>query len=124
MAGNVSSRRPQRFSAPGPLPLRQLVTRRPHRSPPLRRGACWEMECRARRSLEEARPHGDYNSQNAPPTQLLSFSLPQPTVFFLKPNLCLLTAVLGIRAVVYPSRGVPKRRADFRHRESFCWKPP
>lgn len=48
----------------------------------------------------------------------------RPTGFSLKPNLCLLTAVFGIRAVVYPSRGVPKRRADFRHRESFCWKPP
>lgn len=34
-------------SFPGPLPLQQLITESPHRSPPPRRGGSWEMESRA-----------------------------------------------------------------------------
>lgn len=57
-ADNVSLRRLRRLPAPGPLPQRQLITQRPHRSPPLRRGGCWEMKCRARWNLEEGTPKG------------------------------------------------------------------
>lgn len=57
-ADNVSLRRLRRLPAPGPLPQRQLITQRPHRSPPLRRGGCWELKCRARWNLEEGTPKG------------------------------------------------------------------
>ena len=115
-ADNVSPRRLRRLPAPGPLPLRQLITQRPHRSPPLRRGGCWEMKCRARWSLEEAAPKGTTTPRMHLPLSCFASPSLSPLFlwFFSSQNLCLLTAVLGTRALGCPSCTVPKRQSDFK----------
>ena len=55
-AANVSRRRPLQLLDPSPLPQQQPSSEHAHRSSPPRRGACWEMECRARWRLKEAAP--------------------------------------------------------------------
>nr|XP_058933761.1 uncharacterized protein LOC131764487 [Kogia breviceps] len=74
-ADNVSQRRLRRLPAPGPLPQKQLITQRPHHSPPLRRGGCWEMKFRALRSLEEATPKGTTTPRMHLPLSCFAFSL-------------------------------------------------
>lgn len=87
-ADNVSLRRLRRLPAPGPLPQLQLITQRPHRSPPLRRGGCWEVKCRARWNLEEATPKGTTTPRMHLPLSCFASEPPSPPVplVFLKPE--------------------------------------
>lgn len=102
---NVSRLRRGCLSAPSPLPLRQLITERPHHSPPPRRGAAGRWSAEAGGDLRKP-PCRDYNSQNAMTIQSLCFSLPRsPSAFdFPQPTTSvyrLRVDVLGTRAVVY-----------------------